>query len=241
MGGGLGATSLCVMKKYKLLISVLLFISSAFIVQAQDWKGLYQKIDSTYTLFSSNNKHKLSISIMDDDTADFREFYISVYNLSGETIQKFSDINYAAENKGDFRLRDINFDNYDDLIVLVNENPFNRCYEFWRFDTLLQKYEFDSLFSEIITCNPDFNKDSKTIYTSSADGRMMTFWDQTYNYNNGKLLLIKEELQEQYELIDSLNYQYNYRRIKKVRQGDEMIIVKEVIGTLEELDEKWDK
>jgi hypothetical protein len=229
------------MKKYKLLISVLLFISSAFIVQAQDWKGLYQKIDSTYTLFSSNNKHKLSISIMDDDTADFREFNISVYNLSGEMIQKFSDINYAAENKGDFRLRDINFDNYDDLIVLVNENPFNRCYEFWRFDTLLQKYEFDSLFSEIITCNPDFNKDSKTIETGGSDGHTWTFWDETYSYADGKLILIKELRQEQYKLIDPSTYEYSYRRIKKVRQGNQMVIVKEITGSLEEIDEKWDK
>jgi hypothetical protein len=233
------------MKTIKLFLTVLLF-TCATLIQAQslDKYNIYQKIDTTYTLFSHNNKQKLSISLVDnyyDSEFWYREYWVKVYNPIGETIQMFSEINYEAERKEDFQLEDINFDNYDDLLVLVSDSPFNECYEFWRFDILSQKYIYDSIFSDVVSCNPSFSKDSKTIYTSSADGRMMTFWDQTYNYNNGKLLLIKEESQEQYELIDSLNYQYNYRRIKKVRQGDEMIIVKEVIGTLEELDEKWDK
>lgn len=233
------------MKVFNFLI-VILFLDCVSFIQAQslDKFNIYQKIDTTYTFFSQFNKQKLSISLVDnyyDSEFWYREYWVKVYNAIGETIQMFSQINYEAQGKDDFHLEDINFDNYDDLVVLENENPFNRCYEFWRFDALLQKYIYDSLFYNTISCNPDFNKDSKTINTGGADGHTWTFWDETYSYNNGKLILIKEESQERYELIDSTNYEYNYRRIKRVRQGNEMVTVEEVIGTLEEVDERMSK
>lgn len=233
------------MKKLKILITILLFTCSSF-VQTQDLDkfNIYQKIDTTYTLFSQNNKQKLSISLVDnyyDSEFWYREYWVKIYNPLGETIQMLSKINYEAEEKEHFQLKDINFDNYDDLAVLVNQNPFNEYFEFWRFDTLSKKFLYDSLFSEIVSCNPAFNKDYKTVYTGGSDGNTWTFWDETYSYADGKLILVKELRQEQYQLIDLSTNEYSYRRIKKVRQGDEMVIVKEIIGTLKEVDEKWDK
>ena len=180
----------------------------------------------------------LSISI---DTAEFREYHINVYNSNGKKTQTFSNINYEAEMEGDFRLKDINFDSYDDLLIKVNDDPFNNCFEFWVFDPDSEKYTYDSLFSDIISCNPSFVKELKTINTSISDGYTWSFWNKTYYYDDGNLLLIEEESQERYELIDSTNYEFNYRRIKRVRQGDKMVTIEEVIGTLEEVDEKMIK
>lgn len=249
LGRRLSATALCVMKKYmkilKPYLTILFFICASF-AQAQDLDkfNIYQKIDTTYTLFSQNNKQKLSISFVDnyyDSEFWYREYWVKVYNPNGETIQMFSEINYEARWKDDFELEDINFDNYDDLLVKVNDDPFNDCFEFWVFDPVTQKYTYNDLFSDLISCNPSFNKVLKTINTVASDGRTWSFWDKTYSYDDGKLLLIEEESQERYELIDSTNYEYNYRRIKRLRQGDEMVTVEDVIGTLEEVDERMSK
>ena len=226
------------MKIFKIIMVILLFVFTSF-VQAQNFKKYWTKIDSTYNLISSNNKLKLSISLLDDTTAETREYQISVYNSNGDIIQKFSNVNYAAEMEGDFDLVDINFDNYDDLMVLINDDPITKCYEFWRFDTSLQKFVYDSLYYDLVSCNASFNEDSKTIETGWHDGILWDYSNKIYSYANGKLILIEVETQEHYKLIDSVHHEFNYRRIKKVLKGEELVIVKDVIGTLDEIDEKW--
>jgi len=231
------------MKKFIYIIIILFFYSASDVFPQQLNKhNIYQKIDTTYTLNSSKNKLKMSISLVNnyyDNEFWYREYWVKVYNPIGETVQMFTKINYEAERKDDFELQDINFDNYDDLMILVNENPFNSCYEFWVYDMLSHQYMFDKQFSSLVTCNPGFNKESKTIDTGGADGNSMTFWNQIYSCDDGKLVLIQEESQDKYELIDSTTYRYSYKRVKKVKQDGEMVIVKEVIGTLEDIDEKW--
>lgn len=230
------------MRKYYFLF-IILYFYSAFIAKAQVCENRL-KTDTTYTFISQHNHQKLSISLVDNNSNSnysYPEYQVKVYNSIGDIIQMFSKINYFVRRKSDFRLMDANFDNYDDLLVLVNPNSFNTCYEFWMFDTISQKYNYDSLFSEVVSCNPDFNPNARTISTSNGDGRSMTFWNATYLYDNRNLILIEEESQEQFKLIDSTNYIYNYRRIKKARQGNKMVIVKEMIGTLEEVENGWNK
>ncbi|MFC2134903.1 XAC2610-related protein [Bacteroidota bacterium] len=181
-----------------LIIILLLSIASLVKSQSLDKANIYQIIDTTYTYISETNNHKLAISLVSN--YEENEFWHNSYLVSvfgkRNVIQTFSKFNDQAESEEDFLLEDVNFDDFDDLMVLSTiDNTGNYGYEYWIFDPEKKQYFLDEQLSELIAGNPSFNKTEKT-YTTGGRLGIDSYSFSTYKYVNGELILIKEEYQE---------------------------------------------
>jgi len=228
----------------KKLLLIVIFYSITSQAQSTNSSKTYQITDTTYTLISIANKQKLLISIIGNyrnNELTYYDYRVEVFNHIDKLLQTFSSyyIYDVYSDKDDFRLQDINFDNKDDLCVKTFEDQFNASYEFWQYDTTTYSFSYDSLLSDVIAINPYFDEGTKTI-TTGAGFPDWTYWEKTYIYNNSKLKLITEDYQEKLRPSPDNEYQFIYKRVKKVRQGNEMVIEKEVTGIIEEIGMGWD-
>jgi hypothetical protein len=170
-------------------------------------------------------------------------FQVLVTDLyKNDTLQIFSgDYPTSTDLKCAIELEDINFDNYKDLKILTNiGNSGNEGYDFWIYNTQKKKYLFDKELTDLIGENPAIDNNEKTYTTGGFLGCASSCWSySTYKYIKGKLLEIQEITQQITDSMDSKTNAPIFRRyLSKLKDG-KLEIVKDITGTLKQIDQEW--
>lgn len=227
----------------KLIIITFIFIYGYSFAQMQNENS--GKVVQTYTIADSAKSQQLKISLLEPNNVDWSFFQVIVNNLSTlDTLQIFSgDFTSPEDLKYSFKLEDVNFDNYKDLKILTNiGNSGNEDYEFWIYNAEEKKYIFDNELTELIGCNPSIDDYNKTYTTGGFLGCNSNCWSySTYKNINDKLLVIQEETQQYTDSLDSKTSKPIFRRyLAKLKDG-KLEIVKDITGSLDEIEEEWNK
>jgi hypothetical protein len=137
----------------------------------------------------------------------------------------------------DFKLMDANFDGYNDLFVLTgySANGMVEEYGIYLFNTINKHFEYDRNLSNEIGFNTMIDKETEEITAGGADGFMNFQW-RTFKYINGKLLMIHVETQERLDSLDSKTNIPLYRWYEQVRENNDLVTTREIIGTIEEIE-----
>ena len=98
-----------------------------------------------------------------------------------------------------FLLEDINFDRYLDILLsLGQQGTGGSFFEVWVYDRKLGKFKKDPQFTEI--ANPEPHPETKTITSTSQAGIELNYED-TFGYEHGKLILLREVVNKYNERI----------------------------------------
>ena len=187
------------------------------------------------------------IKVVNDDEyigPKYRRGYASIIildTLKSDTLS-ISEFNWKTFNPdiNEYELEDINFDGYNDLLVLrgysadgmVNE------YDIYIFNYQDKRFDYSDKITGTLGWNTMIDKDSKEITVGGASGMDWTYEWRTYKFLDGSLIQIREESQERLNSIDTISGERLYKWIKQVRKDGSLVVEKEIIGTAEELEVK---
>lgn len=222
---------------------VIIFITNFLFAQLKNADNI--KILEQYLIIDSTKSQQISISLIKNPPEKFLKFKVDVIDLTSlDTLQTFNDSYTTGQNlEYAFKLEDVNFDNYKDLMVLTNiGNSGNKNYDFWIYKPIEKKYVFDEKLTSILASNPYIDSDSKTYQTGGFLGCASMCWSySTYKYIKNNLVKVSEETQERIDSLDDKTGQYIFRRYKKTMQGDSLVIVKDITGIIMYIERNWDK
>ena len=96
---------------------------------------------------------------------------------------------------------DITFDEYKDLVVMTNSAAYNFTYAYYVYNPKTGMYDSTPILSDIV--NPEFDPSTKTM-VSHDKGRGLDdiYTDDTYAFQNGKYVLVREEVQDMVDFED---------------------------------------
>jgi hypothetical protein len=123
-------------------------------------------------------------------------------------------------------LLDINYDGYLDMKVRTSSGAYNFYYDYYVYNPKTYMFDATPLLSSIVNPSEDLSK--KTI-TSDNLGRGIgdLFYDETYQFRNGKYVLIREESQNMPQDGDcSVDANCSYVHIIKELVNGTMVVTK---------------
>jgi hypothetical protein len=140
-----------------------------------------------------------------------------------------------------FQLVDVNYDGYKDLQLFKQKSdPFNTFFSFWTFNPKKGRFEYDAVLSDQVGCNPFIHSDVRTI-THTSVGPPESYTWQKHRFTRGKYVLVEEETQNVAHDQPNSEGKYLYIRTFKQLKGGSLRIVKQIKGTLEQIQNKWYK
>lgn len=120
-----------------------------------------------------------------EDTENFDE---GVY-----LIDSFDGPLYMPDNMA-LRFQDVTFDGYKDLVVQTGAGAYNITYNYYAYNPETHTFEAAPLVTAV---NPEFYPENKTIVSyNKYRGVGDMYEDETYEFQNGKYVLIHREVQE---------------------------------------------
>jgi hypothetical protein len=170
-------------------------------------------------------------------------------NDSQDTLQVIEDYPFANfsfeddETERAIQFIDANFDGYTDLKIFDNRGiTTNVSYKFWIYNKNKKTFEFDEALTQLLGTNPNIDPRTKTFRTGEVVGCVgMCYYWETYQFINGKPVLIEREQQKILNSGDKTNNRVVFVRILERLIDGKMTITKKIQGSLEEIDEKWEK
>jgi hypothetical protein len=209
------------------------FVKNEFLV-----KGVINERLSKYQLKIIS----VDVFVNDGYEETFSQF-ILLDSLKSDTLSISSNrlfISYVEDSE--FELKDINFDGDNDLFALQDFSPngMNKEYSIYLFDNTKNDFQYNEYLTSEVGFNTEVDEEKQEIKSGYVDAHGQYGWS-IYKYLNGELVEIRSEDQELLAAPDSLTNSNRYVRTLQIRKDDEMITIKEIDGTLEEIEENWNK
>jgi hypothetical protein len=257
MGGGLGARPLCVIQiedkivkiYFKIFFIIQVLSNISFCRVSYDTTFVNKEVLVNGTINESLKRYQVKIINVDiyinnnQEYEDSHSKIIILDTLKADTLSigEFSWKSFQKESDK-YQLTDINFDGFNDLLVLTgySANGINEEYEIYFFNKINNHFEYNDYLTWEIGFNTSINKEAKEITTGGADGWWNYEW-RTYKYLNEKLEMIHSESQERLDSLDLKTNDNLYKWTEQVRINNELITVKQIIGTLEQIQKETDK
>ncbi len=130
---------------------------------------------------------------------------------------------------GSLSLKDITFDGYSDLQVLVYAGAYNYSYSFYRYNPQTHTFDKEPLLKDVV--NPDIDLKTKTIsYFNKGRGLGDLHTFGTYRFENGRYILVHEENQDiaPGSEFDSDDMKY-IRTVRELQNGVMMVTKTETL------------
>ena len=115
--------------------------------------------------------------------------------LSVDTLQTLIiDNMYTVSLDGEFffEARDINFDGYNDLSLIIEQGVANSYAKYWLFDSEMRRFNY---LDEFPMLTVDRSTNTLSSYERGGHGGMI-FERKKYQFDNGRLRIVSQETQE---------------------------------------------
>lgn len=201
------------MKKNIYILSFFLYANTY--AQIDNFEYVFLSISNKDTLFYKTIDPKFgtlkfqfefdSINSSDEYSNDSTSYFITLFDSAeNKIIQQITDTVGIPLHLSSVGLVDINFDNYLDL-YFRNSWDMRDSFglEFWLYDSLSHRYNYNNILSEEFYSGTQINKNDKKLRNQYFHWASRSTYTYTYSIINNKPLVTKIVFEEQINLSDT--------------------------------------